>query len=1204
MSRPEAEGPIDDVGVVARGDVTMTGEFVAARDIYFNNVTFVSPDGSPTSRELEPEGPAGPCPYAGLDPYDEHTAEFFYGREPDITAVLRLVERTSLVALVGSSGSGKSSILSAGVLPALAQGVVAGSAQWDVLRLRPGQQPLDQLAERITAKLPGTDLNDVAASIRADPKQFTALSSQLKSATGVLWVIDQLEEIFQPAVDADTRAAFLAALSAAQSSPGLKVIIALRSDFYPHLDQSPELAMAIAAAQYRLVRLGEHAIREVVERPAEKVGMTVEPELVEQILKDVGDVESALPLLSYALQQTWRRSHGRRLTLAAYSRSGALDGAIDRAAEKVWNSLSAQQQATTHRVMLRLSYLGEAAVPVRRQAHLDDLVTDIDDHATVIEVVNQLAAARILTVDRDQVGGSTTVDITHEAVLRAWRLLARWLTDDRDTKRAQEDLTDGALAWQEHEKDAGYLLSGARLVAVEAGRRTEDLTFNELELRYLGESRRVDRRRKLRSQLSAVLAVGLVIALAVTFVVVRQQRQIAREKVVADALQLAAQSRSVVERQRDLGALLAVAATRTNDNTVTREAVMDSVASRNGPVASLLPAPVQATALAPALTSGGSALVGAVDGTIHVVDPGDGRQTAATMTGHQSNVTAIAFDGDLVASGDATGVVLVHGLGTTEPLVPGVSTSAEGARIPAIAVDERTDQVFAATTFGAVERWQRRDHLSPMSALPGSSNIISLAVDDASGQIAAINNEGTLLRWRLSDGVPLPALTAPGDLTAGLDMRLAVLRGSRLVAIANGFIGVWDLKTARRLGWTAAPGTTAVSATGDPDLVMVGDSSGAITPWRLGTSLSAVGPVRYGLTGTVISVAANTGHLVGVDESGRALSWDLSGRGSPAAALMAALDGNARTAAVSAAGDVAIGGVDGTVRVFRNHLAIARIPLSSQVNQLLWTPQSSIIAGMDDGRVVQVDPKSRRTTILAADQGRPVVGLSANAHGTVAVVFEDGKVWMSNRSGPPVSVAASGTAIAMGPGGDVFAVASGGRQTGQPPVITVRSTGEGFASQRVLSGHTLEVSSLAFSRDGKYLASGSDDTTIRLWLLEKGITTATLEGHTDMVLGLAFTPDGSVLASGSQDGTIRLWDTSLRRQIGQPLRYADNVQWLSLAPTADGGQFVAADGESAILWPFTPRAWTTRACHFAGREITAQEWSRLGHTDKPPRLCS
>jgi len=127
---------------------------------------------------------------------------------------------------------------------------------------------------------------------------------------------------------------------------------------------------------------------------------------------------------------------------------------------------------------------------------------------------------------------------------------------------------------------------------------------------------------------------------------------------------------------------------------------------------------------------------------------------------------------------------------------------------------------------------------------------------------------------------------------------------------------------------------------------------------------------------------------------------------------------------------------------------------------------------------------------------------------------------MSNRSGPPVSVAASATAIAIGPGGGVFAVASGGRPTGQPPVITVRSTDEAFAIQRVLSGHTLEVSSLAFSQDGTYLASGSDDTTIRLWLLENGTTTATLEGHTDMVLGLAFTPDGSTLASGSQDGTI------------------------------------------------------------------------------------
>ncbi|WP_165553007.1 WD40 repeat domain-containing protein [Kribbella speibonae] len=1193
-------GPVENVGIAAHGDVRMRGKYVSGRDMY---ITIVSPDGTPTTQELGPAGPSGPCPYAGLEPYDESTARFFYGRDRDIAAVVRLVERASLVTLVGSSGSGKSSLLSAGILPALTQGVVAGSEQWDILRLRPAQLPIEQLAERISARLEDTELHEVAAILRADPEQFIALSTRLRSATGVLWVVDQLEEVFQPTVDATSRTAFLAALSAAQSATEVKVVVALRSDFYQYLDQAPAFTEAVTTAQYWLNRLGPHAIRDVIELPAKKVGLQVQPELVQQILKDVGTVDSVLPLLSYALQQTWWRSHGRGMTLTAYVQSGALDGAVNSAAENVWAALNKKDQDTLRRVMLRLSYLGGAEAAARRQAHLEDLITDVDSRGTVIEIVNQLATARIVTVDSEDDNGATTVDITHEAVLRAWRRLAKWIKNGRDAIRAQEDLTDGALAWEENKKDSGYLLSGARLAAVEVGRETDSLTFNALERSYLGESRRVRRRQQLRSRLSAVLAAGFVIALTVAVVVARQQQQISREKVVADALQLAAQSQLVAERQRDLGALLAVASTRTNTNTVTREAVMDSVASRNGPLSYLLPRDVRAATTGARLTARGSALIGAFDGTIRVVDPSDGHQTAAPLIGHRSNVTAIDSDGDLVVSGDAAGMVIVHSLGTADPLHPPVATSTDGARVPAVAISHATHQAFAATAFGGVARWRLGDRLSQLSDLPRSANVLSLVIDESSDQIVAVDTAGSLLRWRLSNGVLLPLLVPEGELGPGLGMRLALLGGSRLVAVANGFLGVWDLRSGRRLGWTAAPTTTAVSLSADPDLLMVGGSNGEITPWRLGTSLSPGGPVRYGLTGAVVSVAADKSHLVGVDESGHALSWDLSGWGSPAATVLAVAPGNARAVATSTTGDVAIGGADGMVRVYRNRVFVSQVALLSQVNQLIWAAPSRVVAGTDDGRVVQFDPQSRSTAVLAADRGSGVVGLSANRSGTVAAAFADGNVWLSNRSGSPVPVAESATAIAMGPGGDVFAVASGGKETGRPAVVTVRSTDAGFASQKVLSGHALQVASLAFSNDGKFLASGSDDTTIRLWSLDEGASIMTLEGHTDMVLGLAFTPDGGTLASSSQDGTIRLWDTRLRRQIGQPLRYADHRQWLALTPSPDGEQLVAANGDEAIRWPFTPSAWIARACQFAGRNITPDEWSRLGHTTTPPN-CS
>lgn len=1172
MKDDEAEPGTDPAGtlsvenagpVVQHGDLELHGGLVAGRDLTVHGpVNLLADDGAPFGDHVTRPGRASDlCPYPGLDAFGDRLARYFHGRGRDVDAVLTLLRRARLVAVVGSSGSGKSSLLSAGVLPALADGAIAGSAGWTPLLVRPGTQP----AERLSAVLA-----EHAATGASGP---------------TIWVIDQLEEVFDPAVDAASRAAFLAAAADPRRSSETKVLVAVRSDFYPHLDQEPALAAAISAAQHRLLPRGPAAIREVIEKPADQVGLRVEPELIDRMLADTSAAENALPLLSYALAQTWRRRRNGWLTLAEYANAGALDGAIDHAAELVWESLDDKQRATARRMMLRLSHLGENAVAVRRQARLEDLVTDVDDETAVREVADRLAAARILTADLDTATGTAIVDITHETVLRAWSRLRAWLTEDREAKRAQDDLSSGAAAWSRHGADPSYLLRGARLNAIEAARRSDGLTVNEVELRFLSLSRRLEHRQRWRSRLLGLLAAALAVAVAITFVVVGQQRRISREKTVADAVSLAAQSRSVSGRERDLGALLAVAGAETDDNAVTRAAVMDVVSAHGGPLAYLLPAGRHATTVAPRFTRDGSVLVGTTDGAVCALSPANGHETGPCFTGHHANISAVTTDGDLVAAGDATGLTTLHRPGTAAPVrSPVIATSA----VVGIALSPAHDQLLAATRFGAIERWTLTGEPAPLPPLARSTDVVALAVAGGIGQAIALTTAGELKRWRLTDGAELPALAEPGTVATGTTMRLDVVGDTHLVTADENRIGVWDLRAGNPPLWTDQPGGTAVVASGDGETVFVGSDTGTITSWRLAPGPLAVEPTRHGFVDRVVALGSGGDFVVGADQDGRVISWDLTGRRSPAGAPLAQAAGPLQAVARNADGAIASGGADGVVRVTHKGSTRDTHTFEGSVVGLAWRPTGAIVVGTDRGTLYELDPPTGAITTLSDRPGIAVTGLVGDNRGNVAVGFSDGQVLFTDLPGTTFTATkGSVSAIALSAEGNKVAVASGDGVSA-PPQISVADKRERFRDVLTFTGHALPVTSLAFSPDGLTVASGSDDRAIRLWTVADGTTKSTLRGHTDMVLALAYSPDGTTLASGGQDGTLRLWDVASGLQMGRPLESGSGYVW-SLAPSPDGASLVAANGTAVVEWPFGKGAWLERACRLARRLLTDDE---------------
>ena len=344
--------------------------------------------------QLTGSGSLPACPFKGLASFDVDDAPVFFGRERLVADMIAGLTGTRLMGIVGPSGSGKSSALRAGLLAALADGVLPGSERWPQALIRPGAHPLAAL-ERATAELPA----------------------------GERWIVavDQFEETFTACRDTTERAAFVDALVACARDPGPRtlVLVAVRADFYGHCAHYPELSRLLGANQVLVGPMRRHELRRAIELPARRAGLRVEPELVDSLLADVEDEPGALPLLSTALLELWQQRDGRRLTMGAYERTGGVLGAVARLAERAYERLDVPQREAARRLLLRLA--GDGGVRVR--VPIGDLPGDVHD------VLSVLASDRLITV------GDGEVEVAHEALLREWPRLRAWLDEDADGRR-------------------------------------------------------------------------------------------------------------------------------------------------------------------------------------------------------------------------------------------------------------------------------------------------------------------------------------------------------------------------------------------------------------------------------------------------------------------------------------------------------------------------------------------------------------------------------------------------------------------------------------------------------------------------------------------------------------------------------------------------------------------------------------------------
>ncbi|MGI5401215.1 hypothetical protein ACQEVG_17500 [Streptomyces sp. CA-135486] len=1199
---------ITNAGAVAiGGSVTVTGGLAGAgRDAYLrieriDQLTVIAAEQQSTT---DPSGTAR-CPYPGFRAFSEGQGEHFHGRAADTAAVLDLVAGAQICAVVGASGSGKSSLVNAGVWAGLREGALPGSGRWTIGRAQPLPQPLAQLAALTAGRLGEPDIPGTVKALRRDPALFGRLSARIAEHTGapVLWIIDQFEEALDPELPSEDRERFVQALlSVAEHSPEtVRVLLALRSDFYHLLQIDDRLARVVAEFQYWLSPLGTAGLREAVERPAKQVGLHVEPELIDRIIDDAASGAGSLPLVAYSLERTWNARTGNRLTLAAYESAGGMAAAVDAAAQDVWERLVGHHRDTARRVLTRLAHLGPGERPTRRRMLAHDLVTEADGETAVVRVVQAFAEARFLTVDFDEATRTPTVEIGHEALLHAWTRLRRWLEADVEAKRLQDALHGQTTEWLAHTRDPEYLLPAGRLATVDASLSRTGWALTERERAYVDASRRGADQQRRRARLLMTLPWALVLTIVVAGALVLQQMSTQHAKTGADALQLAAQARATAGDRRDTAALLALAAVRTRDNQTTRSALVDVLSGTVGPYAVSIPPGAHLNVLAAALTQQGRAVVGSADGTVRMIDPASGGDTGPRLSAHRDAVAAVAVtgSGDII-SGDATGTVLVQHPGRSYPLAElGVSQASE---VRAVGMDPETGIVVAATVDGALERWALRPQLVRLPTLRVKDSFISLAVDHKRHLAFASTANGRLLMLSTAkrDAGPPKAteLSGPGPIGG----RVAVSGDGTLAAADGSRLTVWQ-EGKRSLPPMSAqvPDSGAVVIDPRSAAVYVGGNDGRVTTWSVRAGISPQGTPRSGLGTAVVGLATDGRSLVGLDRDGRLAAWDLAGRRSPASSPVVEMKSAVTAVAHGPHGELAVADGAGTVRLVRPGRPVAVVArLGTAIDGLAWTgPDALVIAGRD-GVVRGLIPSKRRSAMVVTGRG-PLVGVAA-ADGAVAAAWSAGKIVMRSPDGRVLDFSAAGvpvTSIALGPRG-LLAVGTG---QGRAAAVELWRPGRSTTGpQQVLRGHALQVNSLAFAPDGRTLASGSDDSDIRLWEVPSGISIATFSGHSDMVQALVWADQGRLLASSGQDGTVRLWSVRDRAQIGRPLRFADAfVPALSAAP--DGLELMAANGPVVVRWPLAPRAWEQRACAFASRRLTSAEWQHYAPGVELPSLC-
>jgi WD40 repeat protein len=1129
-------------------------------------------------------------PFRSLQIFGPEDSWLFFGRDRDTDELLTRLGRAPTLAVIGNSGSGKSSLIQAGLIPALRRGRFRTGGQsvdsWRIAVFRPSADPFHYLAETLPAQLrPELDPTALATFIEDCKRKLPAGGEALRTAIAalispsegahILLVADQFEELFTLVPDRETRSRYIDSLLAAARLDGavpVHLVLALRADFYASCLDHPNLSAFLDTNLYNVPLMSPPQLREAIENRLALAGAGAEPGVIDSLLADVGAEPGNLALLEHALAQLWEKSggSGHTLTSDVYTQIGRLRGALGRHADEVYRDLGSEaDQHLVQRIFLELVQLGEGAPDTRRRVPKEALL-QLGAREQVERVIAHLASKRLVSTSGrgPQAPTENFVEVSHEALIREWPALREWLKDNREDLHLGRLLLQAAEEWRGLKRDPSALMHGIRLaqgrewLARSPSAPVLLVEFLEAGRDAMEEAALKERESQEKERRSAVRSRRFSYALGVLFLLAAAAAWIAREQqLTAQSQTLAAQAEQILARDQPAALALAIRGWRTSKtpeaNLAVAHAFPELLAKLEGHTDSVVHA---------AFSPDGQRIVTASeDHTARVWKAANG-QLLAKLEGHTAGVEHAVFSPDgqriVTASLDHTARVWNTASGQLEAKLEGHT---DGVVYAAFSPD--CQRIVTASYDHTARVWDVANG-QLLAKLEGHTARVVHAMFSPDGKrIVTASYDGTARMWNPTNGQLLAKLEGHRDFVGHAAFSPD---GQRIVTASyDGTARMWNPTNGQLLAKLEGHARNVMHAEFSPDGQRIVTASGDHTArvWNAANGKLLAKLEGHAHNVTHVAFSPDGQRIVTVSSDKTAGVWNAAN-----GQLLAKLEGHTdfvRHAAFSPDGQrIVTASEDHTARVWNAANGQLLAKLEGHTDFVVHAEFSP------DGRRIVTASNDKTAAVWNTANGRLLAGIEGHTHRISHASFSpDGQRIVTASADKTARVwnAANGQLLAKLEGHTNSVVHAAFSPDGQRIVTASNdrtamtwnaANGQLLAK---LEGHTDIVWRAMFSPDGQRIVTASLDHTARVWNVANGQLLAKLEGHTNRVLDAAFSPDSQRIVTASEDHTARVWNAANGQLLAKLEGHTASVVQAAFSP--DGQRIVTASlDHTARVW--------------------------------------